>query len=81
MVSIGYKTNGKEDAVTFSASPPSAVWANGKYRVDILLDGKWAKSLDFEIKSVAKQLEKSAAKPKTLVKIKQKQSKTIKSKT
>lgn len=52
IVSVSYKTNGKQDVVNFNASPAD-VWAAGNYRVDILLDGKLAESLSFEIQNAA----------------------------
>lgn len=50
IVSVSYKTNGKQNVVNFNASPAD-VWVAGKYRVDILLDGKLAESLSFEIQN------------------------------
>ena len=51
IVTISYKTNGKQNLVNFNASPAD-VWAAGKYRVDILLDGKLAESQNFEIQKI-----------------------------
>ena len=70
IVTISYKTNGKQNLVNFNASPAD-VWAAGKYRVDILLDGKLAESLSFEIKKPTPKVadEKTTQpKPKTPVK-------------
>lgn len=50
VVSVVYKTDGKQTGVTFTASPDK-IWAAGKYRADVSLDGKLAKSLNFEIES------------------------------
>ena len=55
VVSVVYKTNGRQDSVNFDASPEKN-WAAGKYRVDILIDGKLAKSLEFEIKKSMKEI-------------------------
>lgn len=52
IVTVSYKTNGKQNEVNFNASPGD-VWVAGKYRVDILLDGKLAESLNFEIQNAA----------------------------
>ncbi len=73
IVTVSYKTNGKQNGVTFTASPNENVWAAGKYRVDILLDGKPAKSLEFEIrKSQAEIKTNKQTPPKPKSKIKQK---------
>ena len=62
VVTVNYKTNGKSNVVNFNASPET-VWAAGKYRIDILLDGKFAKSLEFEIKKSTKELSKEKQSP------------------
>ena len=70
IVSVSYKTNGKQNVVNFNASPAEA-WAAGKYRVDILLDGKLAESLGFKIQSStpkAKDEKTTQPKPKSSVK-------------
>lgn len=56
VVTVNYKTNGNQNRVRFQASP-DGVWGAGKYRVDILLNGKLAKSLEFEVQK-SSQLEK-----------------------
>lgn len=61
VVTVAYKTDAGEDAVTFNASPKT-VWAAGDYRVDIFLDGKLAGSKTFEIQK--SQTEKLERKPK-----------------
>ena len=78
LVTVSYKTSGKQNAVNFDASPET-VWAAGKYRVDILLDGKPAKSLEFEIKKSPKEIVKERQSPprsKTPPKTRQKSRKT-----
>lgn len=45
---IVYKTKEEQNRVRFKTSPEK-VWLPGKYRAEILLDGKLSKSLDFEI--------------------------------
>jgi len=57
IVTVSYKTNGKQDGVNFNASPET-IWAAGKYRIDIFLDGKLVKSLEFEIKKSTKEIVK-----------------------
>jgi hypothetical protein len=78
VVTVSYKTNGKQSGVTFNASPDD-VWNAGKYRVDILLDGKLAKSLEFDINKSPEAIEKdkqTRPKPKTKIKTTRKLKKT-----
>jgi hypothetical protein len=78
VVTVNYKTNGKGNVVNFNASPET-VWAAGAYRIDILLDGKLAKSLEFEIRKSSKEVSKEKQSPmkiKPLPKTKQKSRKT-----
>lgn len=56
VVSVSYTTSGKQNRITFNASPET-FWAAGKYRVDILIDGKPAKSLEFLIQKTAEEIE------------------------
>ncbi len=76
VVTASYKTNGKQNGVGFEASPAGDVWVAGKYRVDILLDGRLAKSLDFEMQKSAKEIEtekfRTPIKPKATAKQKRK---------
>lgn len=65
VITASYTTTGSQNQVHFNASPNS-VWSVGKYRIDILLSGKIAKSLDFEIeKSVAESIKENKALPKS----------------
>ncbi len=61
IVTVSYKTNGKQNLVNFNASPTDT-WTAGKYRVDILLDGKLAESLNFEIQKTTQPKPKSSVK-------------------
>lgn len=65
VVSVSYKTNGKQSGVNFNASPET-IWAAGIYRIDILIDGKFAKSLEFEIKNSPKEISKEKQPPQKL---------------
>ena len=70
VVSVSYKTDGKQDGVTFNGSP-DGVWTAGKYRIDILLDGAAAKSLEFDIQKSPKDVAKEKlilTKPKLKIK-------------
>ncbi len=54
IITVSYKTNGKQNRVNFTTSPEK-FWTEGKYRVDIFIDGKISESKEFEItKAVAK---------------------------
>lgn len=48
VVTTSYTTTGNQNQVNFTGRPDK-VWTPGKYRVDIFLDGKLAKSSDFVI--------------------------------
>jgi len=74
VVSVSYKTNGRETGVNFNASPGAKLWAAGKYRVDILLDGKTAKNLEFEIQTSVKETGKAKSLPPTKSKSKSRKS-------
>ena len=49
VVTISYKTNGKQDRVNFAGSPAD-FWTAGDYRIDIFIDGKIGGSKSFEIR-------------------------------
>lgn len=49
VVTVSYKTNGKQNRVSFTGKP-DGVWTAGSYRIDIFLDDKLAQSKTFEIK-------------------------------
>lgn len=70
VVSVSFKTNGKQNRVNFTGKP-EADWIAGSYRVDIFIDGKLAGSRELEIQKAAtsnpavKSFQpKPAAKPK-----------------
>ncbi len=78
VVTVNYKTNGKQNVVNFNASPET-VGTAGAYRVDILIDGKLAKGLEFEIRKPPKEISKEKQplpKRKPQPKAKQKSRKT-----
>ena len=50
VVTASYTTKDGQNRVNFSGRPDDK-WTPGKYRVDIFLDGKIAKNVEFEIKS------------------------------
>ena len=53
-ISVSYTTNGKQNRVNFNASP-DGVWAAGDYRIDLFIDGEFARSHSFEIKNSPKE--------------------------
>ena len=64
IVSAVYTTKENQNRVTFNASPEK-VWAAGSYRVDILLNGKIAAGLSFEIERQSPDVkDKTAFAPK-----------------
>jgi hypothetical protein len=56
IVSVSYKTNGKQNMVNFNGSPAKS-WAVGKYRVDIYVDAKLSQSKVFEVVKTANALK------------------------
>ncbi|CAN5186014.1 hypothetical protein BH20ACI1_BH20ACI1_23910 [soil metagenome] len=48
IIAVSYTTKENHNRVTFNASPEK-FWSSGTYRVDILINGKIAESLSFEI--------------------------------
>jgi hypothetical protein len=56
VVTVSYKTNGKQNRVNFSGAP-EGFWTAGNYRIDIFVDGKAAGNKAFEIQSSAAKIE------------------------
>jgi hypothetical protein len=52
VVSTSYTTKEGQNRVSFSGSPENR-WVPGRYRVDIFLDGKAARQLEFDIKTTS----------------------------
>ena len=52
VITVSYTTKETHTKVIFNASPEK-IWAVGNYRVDILINGKFADSLSFEIEKRA----------------------------
>lgn len=64
VVTASYTTKDGQNRVNFTGRPDGS-WTPGKYRVDIFLDGKAAKAVEFEIKGQSAVTEaKSFAQPK-----------------
>lgn len=52
VVTASYTTKDGQNRVNFTGTPEGK-WTPGRYRVDLFLDGKPAKNLEFEIKSTS----------------------------
>jgi len=51
VVTVSYTTKPGQNRVNFTGHPDGK-WTAGKYRVDLFVDGKLAKKLEFDIKDV-----------------------------
>lgn len=75
IMTIGYKTNGEQNIVTFRSSPQNA-WLAGKYRVDIFIDDRLAGNKEFTIEkpsgSTGEQTNFTPPEPKPKAKPKRK---------
>ena len=64
VITSKYKTNGEQSQVSFTGKPDK-IWTAGNYRIDIFIDEKQAKSIEFEIQKIPQQIEKvKASSPK-----------------
>ena len=50
VVSASYTTTERQNRVNFTGTP-DGVWTPGRYRVDLFIDGKASRSLEFDIKA------------------------------
>ena len=57
VITTKYTTNGQQSQVSFTGKPDK-IWVAGNYRIDIFINEKAAKSLEFEIQKTVKQIEK-----------------------
>lgn len=62
VITVSYKTNGKQNRVNFTGKPDD-VWTAGDYRIDLFIDGKPVGSKDFQIQKTAQQIESEKQKP------------------
>lgn len=58
VISVSYKTDGKQNQVNFTGKPDGR-WIAGNYRIDIFIDDAAAASKRFEIKKSANETEKA----------------------
>ena len=66
VISVSYKTNGKQNRVSFTGKPEK-IWAAGDYRIDIFIDDKLALGRSFEIKTSPIEAQKTVTKPQSFV--------------
>lgn len=59
VISVSYKTDGKQNQVNFTGKPDGR-WIAGNYRIDIFIDETAAASKRFEIRATAKAAEKQS---------------------
>jgi hypothetical protein len=60
VITVNYKTNGKQNVVNFQGKP-DGVWIAGSYRIDIFIDDKLAVGKTFEIKKSPSEIQKKNA--------------------
>jgi hypothetical protein len=60
VISSKYTTNGEQTQVNFTGKPDK-VWVAGNYRIDIFIDDKQAKSIEFEIQKKTQQVQKDGS--------------------
>jgi hypothetical protein len=66
VITTKYTTNGEQTQVSFTGKPDKN-WIAGNYRIDIFIDEKQAKSIEFEIQKNPQQIEKAVSpKPKNV---------------
>ena len=66
VISVNYKTNGKQNRVSFTGKP-DAVWTAGSYRIDIFIDDKLAVGKTFEIKKSPSEIQKTVTQVESFV--------------
>lgn len=66
VISVSYKTNGKQNRVSFTGKPEN-LWAAGNYRIDIFIDDKLATGKTFEIKKSPLEAKPTVTKAQNFV--------------
>lgn len=78
VISVSYKTNGKQNRVNFTGKPEK-FWAAGSYRIDVFIDGKLSTGKTFEITKSPLETKPTVTKTQSFVSPKPKpKSKTVK---
>lgn len=62
VITTKYKTNGEQNQVYFTGRPDK-VWVAGEYRIDIFIDGRPDKSVEFEIRKTSEQTPDTKSPP------------------
>ena len=60
VITVSFKTNGRQDLVNFKGNPDGA-WVAGSYRIDIFIDDNLAVGKSFEIKKSSSEIQKNSA--------------------
>ena len=66
VITVTYKTNGKQNVVNFTGKPAD-LWTAGSYRIDIYVDDKLAIGKSFEIKNSPSAIQKTTAQVESFV--------------
>jgi len=66
VITVTYKTNGKQNRVSFTGKPDGA-WTAGNYRIDIFIDDKLSVGKAFEIKATASEIQQNTAQVESFV--------------
>jgi hypothetical protein len=66
VISVNYKTNGKQNRVSFTGKP-DVFWTAGSYRIDIFINDKLAVGKTFEIKKSPSEIQQNQAQVKSFV--------------
>lgn len=66
VITVNYKTNGKQSRVSFTGKP-DVVWTAGSYRIDIFIDDKLAVGKTFEIKKSPSEIQQNSTQVKSFV--------------
>jgi hypothetical protein len=66
VLSVNYKTNGKQNRVNFTGKPEGK-WTAGNYRIDIFVDNKLAGGQSFEIKKSPAEIQKTTTQTESFV--------------
>ena len=66
VITVTYKTDGKQNLVNFTGKP-AEFWTAGTYRIDIYIDDKLATGKSFEIKKSPSEIQKTTAQIKSFI--------------
>ena len=66
VISVNYKTNGKQNRVSFTGKP-DVFWTAGSYRIDVFIDDKLAVGKTFEIKKSPPEIQKTVTQVESFV--------------